>query len=109
MSAAPLLQAVLGFEARAELLRDLSACATVHAAQIDDGSGTRACRVDEVFAALEDGSARRALVRYEFDGKRWTDVLMPSPEGVRLTRMADDDAADDDATDNAAADDDASA
>ena len=87
--AAPLLHATLGPQDRAELLRDLSAVARVQSVQLDDGVGTRACRLDEAFAGLEDGTARRALVRYLYDGRLWTDTLVRdagAPGLVRLVR-----------------------
>ena len=92
--AAPLLHATLGPEDRADLLRDLSALAAIDAVQIDDGTGTRACRLDEAFAALEAGTARRALVRYRFEGRAWFDTMVldaGSPGLVRLVRVAEDD------------------
>lgn len=92
--AAPLLHATLGPEDRADLLRDLSAVAAVDAVQIDDGTRTRTCRLDEAFAALETGTACRALVRYRFDDRAWFDTLVVdagNPGLVRLVRVAEDD------------------
>lgn len=90
--ATPLLHATLGPQERAELLRDLSAVADVDAVQIDDGAGTRPCRLDEAFAALEARTARRALVRYRFEGTAWLDTLVldgGDPALVRLVRVAE--------------------
>jgi len=100
-AAAPLLHATLGPQDRAELLRDLSAVAEVFAVQLEDEQGTRACRLDEAFAALEQGSARRALVRYRFEGRTWLDTLLPDGGGgdlVRLVRVAEDDLQPDEAS-----------
>lgn len=92
--AAPLLHATLGPADRADLLRDLGAAAEVDAVQLDDGTGTRACRLDEAFAALEHRTARRVLVRYRHGGQAWLDTLVldaGDPSLVRLIRMAEED------------------
>jgi len=91
MSTAPLLQAKLGPEDRAEYLRDLSALVEMKSAQIEEDAGTRACRLDEAFAALESGTAHRVLLRYGYDGRIWMDTLIPDHDGVRLVRIAEDD------------------
>jgi hypothetical protein len=93
MSEAPLLQAALGPEDRAELLRDLTALAEIDSAQVHDAGGTRLCRLDEAFAALEEGTAERALLRYRFDGQAWLDTLIAGADGIRLVRIAEADAA----------------
>lgn len=93
-STAPLLHATLGPEDRADLLRDLEALARIDAVQLDDGVGTRACRLDEAFAALEHGTACRILLRYRHAGRAWMDTLMPDGGNrtlVRLVRVAEDD------------------
>ncbi len=91
MSTAPLLQAKLGPEDRADYLRDLSALVELESAQVEDDAGTRACRLDEAFEALENGAAHRALLRYRYDGRLWFDTLIPDFDGVRLVRIAEDD------------------
>lgn len=91
MSTAPLLHATLGPEDRANLLRDLSALAAIESAQVEDAGGTRTCRLDEVFAAIEAGGVRRALLRYRYDGRTWFDTLIPEGEALRLVRVAEDD------------------
>lgn len=93
MSHAPLLQALLGPEDRAEYYRDLVALAEGLTAQVEvPGVGTRPCRLDEAFAALEEGTSRRALLRYRHDGRHWLDTLLIEPRGVRLVRIAEDEA-----------------
>ena len=92
MSAAPLLQATLDGEDLAALWRDLAVLAEIRRALVEDAQGTRACRLEEAFEALETGSARRVQIRYAFDGATWFDTLTPAPEGIRLVRISEADA-----------------
>ncbi len=87
--AAPLLEAWLGPEDVADLYRDLAAVADVQSTLMDDGTGTRRCRLDEAFAGLEDGTARRVQIRYRHQDRDWCDTLLPGPEAVRLVRICE--------------------
>lgn len=98
MSTAPLLQAILSPQDRAELLRDLDALVQIHSVQVEDQTGTRSCRLDEAFAAMELGTGRRALIRYRHDGRSWMDTLLRDGEDVRLVRVAEDEVLPPDAT-----------
>lgn len=91
MSAAPLLEAVLGPEDRADYFRDLSALAAIEEVRMADDRGERLCLLDEAFEALEAGRLERARIRYTYDGRRWFDTLLVGAEGARLVRIAEDD------------------
>lgn len=89
MSTAPLLEATLGPQDRAEYLRDLQALVAMERVQLEDEAGTRACTVDEVFAILEAGRLRRALICYSYEGTRWFDTLRVEDGALHLIRVAE--------------------
>jgi len=96
MSAVPLLEAVLGPQDRAELMRDIEALTHVYSVQVEDDTGSRACRLDEAFAAMELRTGRRVRIRYRHEGRIWMDTLLQNGDEVRLVRVAEDDVASDD-------------
>ena len=88
MDVAPLLQVQLGPDDLADYCRDLSALVTMQEIRLEDHTGLRRCRLDEVFAAIEAGTAHRAMLRYAYLDDTWIDTLKIDTEGVHLVRMA---------------------
>ena len=91
MSAAPLMQVTLEPDDLAALWRDLSVLARIESAQLEDHDGTRLCRIEQAFEALESGAARRIQIRYAFEDQAWFDTLTRGQDGIHLVRIAEDD------------------
>jgi hypothetical protein len=88
----PLWQAELDDPALDQLLADLAAAAEVHSVQAKGDARALAptdpLTLDAAGRRLKAGEVRGVQVRYRYDGRDWTDTLLRTPAGYRLTRIA---------------------
>ncbi len=98
-----LQQHVLNEETLNSLVQDLSALATILEVRAKGESRRHANAGAFTFAdavgSLLDGKLRGVQVHYLYDQREWSDTLIASPTGIRLTRICLSDARPDDAED----------
>jgi hypothetical protein len=49
--------------------------------------GSVSLPLEEAFTALRDRTVRALQLRYNYQGHRWCDTIVPAPSGWRLTRI----------------------
>ena len=86
-----LQDAILDPETLAQLFQDIQHCAVVDGVFLKGGSAAMvsgaSVPLDEAQAALQEGTALGVQIRYWYNGTRWWDTLMRTPQGIRLIRI----------------------
>jgi hypothetical protein len=92
----PLQQAPLDAATVDQLFADLATCTQVLAVIPRHAARTMivepSISLADAHAALRAGTLRGVQIRYRYDGREWTDTLLPTPDGgARLVRICTDD------------------
>ncbi len=89
-----LQEAILDTEMLARLLSDIEGLTQVDEVLLKGGSTTMAATqhlsLTQAVEALQCGQAQGIQVRYRYQGGRWWDTLLRSPQGIRLVRIGHD-------------------
>lgn len=89
-----LQQAELDAETLARLVSDIQALTEVDEVLLKGGStaiaSTQRLSLADAVEALQRGQTQGVQVRYRYQGGRWWDTLLRSPQGIRLVRIGHD-------------------